>query len=48
MIIVDSYAAWAIRLDNMAHWHIEYFRLQEFERMAEEGRSLSFSHFLFP
>lgn len=25
---------------NMAHWHIEYFKLKELEKMAKAGRSL--------
>lgn len=25
---------------NMAPWHIEYFKLKEFEKIAEAGRSL--------
>lgn len=26
-----------MQLQNMAHWHIEYFKMKESKKMAEEG-----------
>lgn len=31
---------WGTPPPNMAPWHIEYFKLKEFEKIAEAGRSL--------
>ena len=31
---------WNTESPNMAHWHIEYFKLKDFKKMAEAGRLL--------